>query len=368
MRLFVASVLCATVVLATSSASARALAAEPTEATPDPPVAAPAPVEPPGTDAEAVDRAEEAWSRGGWAEVREVLEPVANHPNRLQDAALRERALCLLADATVSDTDLDKEEREEVAGSYLERLLEADPGWRLMSGLYSPELFALFVQVQDRFNKKSGAQCEADRVACRADLAYAQKDLEELRVRYADLEQRYNDQEVEVRDRVARTRALALIPAGVGHFYNGDRGLGAAFLTTEVGVGAAGLGLILYRTIADGCRRERGFQRGSLLCGSNRVIDRIVRRRKAEEAVGWVFIGSILVDIAIAQVRFRPIRTESVRRVPRKELEGDGSAGDNRRRRRDSSTPPRSRKPRAKVRPTGSGGRNGFSLGVSVRF
>jgi hypothetical protein len=310
-------------------------------------------------DDDAVERAEAAWSRGDWTEVREVLEPVASDPGRLQDPRLREKALCLLADATVNDATLDEEERRRVAGEHLERVLDNDPSWRLPPAIYSPELFELFAEVQDARSQRTSAQCEADRMACEADLADATADLEDLRRRHTGLQQRYADQEVEVRDRVARSRVFAAIPFGIGHFYNGDRWLGGAFLGGELLIGGTGLGLILYRAVADGCRREEGFQRGSLVC-ANRDLDAILRRRKAEEAIGWVFIGALALDVFLAQYRFRPFKTETVERVPRRELDADSAAGDGRRR--------RDRTPRATVRPTAGGSRHGVSLGLSVRF
>src|SRR5690606_31254117 len=221
-------------------------------------------------DAEAVDVAEAAWGRGGWTEVREVLEPLAADPGRLQDSRVREKALALLADATVNDPVLEEEERREQAAEYLERLLDADPGWRLPPAIYSPELFQLFAEVQDERSQRTSAQCEADRMACEADLADTAADLEDLRRQHAALQQRYEDQEVEVRDRVARSRVFAAIPAGIGHFYNGDPALGGVFLGVEVALGATGLGLILFRTINDGCDRTDGFQRGSLECAAGR--------------------------------------------------------------------------------------------------
>jgi hypothetical protein len=316
-------------------------------------------VEVPEDDDVAVDRAEAAWSRGGWTEVRELLEPVATDPARLQDPRVREKALCLLADATVNDASLDEEERRRQAGEYLDRLLDADPSWRLPPAIFSPELFELFAEVQDARSQRTSAQCEADRMACEADLADATADLEDLRKRYAALEKSYEDQEVEVRDRVARSRVFAAIPFGIGHFYNGERALGGAFLGAELLVGGTGLGLILYRAVADGCRREEGFQRGSLVC-ANRDLDAILRRRKAEEALGWVFLGTLALDVFLAQYRFRPFKTETVDRVPRRELDAGGGQGDGRRR--------KDRKPRANVRPTASGSRDGATLGVSLRF
>lgn len=313
----------------------------------------------PDDDGEAVTQAEAAWSRGGWTEVRDVLEPVATDPARLQDSRLREKALCLLADATVNDPILDEDERRVQAAEYLERMLDVDPGWRLPPAIYSPELFELFAEVQDTRSQRTSQQCEADRMACQADLADNGAKLEDLRHRYDDLQRRYDDQDVEVRERVARSRVFAAIPFGIGHFYNGEPALGGSFLAAEVILGGAGLGLILYRTIADGCRREEGFQRGSLVC-ANRDLDAILRRRKAEEALGWVFLGSLALDVFLAQYRFRPFKTESVERVPRRELDASGAPGDGRRR--------RGRKPRANVRPSIGAPARGFTLGVSGRF
>jgi hypothetical protein len=313
----------------------------------------------PETDEEAVEQAEAAWSRGDWTAVRELLEPVAGDPARLQEPRTREKGLCLLADATVNDAALDEGDRRQQAGEYLERLLDADPSWRLPPAIYSPELFELFTEVQDARNQRTSAQCEADRMACEADLADATADLEDLRERYDGLQKRYQDQEVEVRDRVARSRVFAAIPLGVGHFYNGDRVLGGVFLGAEAIIGGTGLGLILYRTVADGCRREQGFQRGSLVCATQ-DLDGILRRRKVEEAIGWVFLGTIAVDVFLAQYRFRPFKTESVDRVPRRELDAAGAPGDGRRR--------RDRKPRANVRPTAAGSRQGATFGLFFEF
>ncbi len=313
----------------------------------------------PDDDGVAVDQAEAAWSRGGWTEVRDVLEPVASDPGRLQDGRLREKALCLLADATVNDNTLDEDERRVQAADYLERLLDVDPGWRLPPAIYSPELFELFAEVQDTRSRRTSAQCEADRMACQADLADNAAALEDLRRRHEALQLRYQDQDVEVRERVARSRVFAAIPLGIGHFYNGEPVLGGAFLAGEVILGGAGLGLILYRTVADGCRREAGFQRGSLVC-ANQDLDPILRRRRAEEALGWVFLGSLALDVFLAQYRFRPFKTESVERVPRRELDAGGAPGDGPRR--------RGRKPRANVRPSVGAPARGFTLGVSGRF
>ncbi|MEM7157510.1 MAG: hypothetical protein AAF799_32015 [Myxococcota bacterium] len=353
MRPLLATIVCASLTFGVIPTQARAHAQT---------TAPPAPAPASATDEEAVEQAQAAWSRGGWAEVRSILEPVADDTERLTDARMREKALCLLADATVNDPELDVEMRRQDASQYLERLLDADPSWRLPPAIYSPELFELFADVQDQRSEQKSMQCDADRNACKADLAEANASIDQWRADYETLEQKYEDQEIEVRDRVARTRIFAAFPAGIGHFYNGEPGLGATFLATEAVLGLTGLTLILYRNIADGCQRDQGFQRGSLVC-SNRDLDGIVRRRKVEEAMGWMFLGSIALDILIAQLRFRPYTLTGKERVPRRELDAQTGNTEERSRRRK-----RKAKPRAKVRPTGGGGPRGVGLGISVRF
>lgn len=345
-------------VLATAVCAGLAFGAAPVRSWAAPPAPA---VEVPDDDATAVEQAQQAWSRGGWSEVRDILEPVAEDPDRLADERTRERALCLLADATVNDPALDELERQEQAAAYLERLLDADPSWRMPPAIYSPDLFELFADVQDRRSRQLSAQCEADRNACEADLAESRDELAQLQGRYDDLEARFNDQEVEVRRGTSRSRVFAAIPGGVGHFYNGDRAIGAAFLAGEAAIGLTGLTLLLYRTIADGCRREEGFQRGSLVC-ANRNLDGILRRRKAEEAMAWLLLGTVALDIVVAQLRFQPYTLETTERIPRRELDSTGAPTEPSRRR------DRKAKPRAKVRPTGGLGPHGVNLGVSVRF
>ncbi|MCH9682951.1 MAG: hypothetical protein K0V04_16060 [Deltaproteobacteria bacterium] len=344
--------------LVTAVCASLALGAVPAAAS-EPSTGEPRTLEVPADEATAVQQAEQAWGRGDWDQVRQLLDPVAADPRGLQDGRLREKALCLLADATINDLDIDERARREGASEHLGRLLDLDPDWRLPPAIYSPDLFELFVEIQDQRSKRSSEQYEADIMALQADLADSNAMLTDVRRSYEALKVSYQEQEVEVREQVARTRALAIFPFGIGHFYNREPVLGGIFLGTEAAVGITGLTLILYRTIADGCRREQGFQRGSLMC-ANRSLTGIRSRRRAEEAIGWVFIGAVAVDIFLAQYRFRPIKTESVKRVPRGELDAGGS-GDKRRRRRG-------RKPRAKVRPTGGGGPHGVSLGVSVRF
>ncbi|RMG97206.1 MAG: hypothetical protein D6705_09210 [Deltaproteobacteria bacterium] len=323
-----------------------------------------------------IERAQRAWSAGQWSEVRALLDPLATAPAVLDDRVRRARVLPMLADATLSDESISKDVRERLAAGYLDTLLEHDTEYRLPQGVYSPELYQMFMDRLQARERADAAHCIAERNACRADLAAARRERAELEKRYADLERRFEDQEVEVRKVVKRSRVFALFPFGIGHFYNGLVGrkgtvtprerrnlaLGGTFLALEVASGAAGLGLLLQRIYGFKCKRESGFDRRSVHCATaedNR--QRVEDTRKAEEVMGWIFLGSVVLDVVLAQVLFEPLSTAEVRRVPRRELDRENPA--------PSSPPARKRKrPRASIRPGAAILPAGAGISVRGRF
>lgn len=306
---------------------------------------------------EKIVAAEEAWNRGDFLEVRGLLEPLAD-ADPLEDRVERERVLVLLADATLSDSTLPSDERQVRATEHLSRVMDANPAWRLPPKVYSPELYDLYLDVREQRVENAGSQCEADKFACIADVDELGAELEYTQEQLADLEKKYDAQEIAIGEK--RTRALALFPLGISHFLNGDRGIGAAFLATEAVIGVAGLSLLVVRATVDGCDRKDGFQSGSLVCNprGDTTEEEVVRRRKAEEAMAWVFLGAVAFDIVVAQVRFKEFEiTDS---VPRSELENQETK--RRRRRR------REKEPRARVSPSAGASPRGASLGLRVRF
>ena len=320
---------------------------------------------------EIVATASKAWTAGDWPEVRRLLEPLADDPEAMKVDFVRNQVLLLLADATLNDDTVgDEAERRRLAAAYLNREMDADSDFVLAPDLYTKLLFDLYVEVSANRNRDEINRCSADLMACKADVANERDAYAKLATEHAKLQAAFDEQEVEVRDRVARSRIFAAIPFGVGQFYNGDIALGATFVSVEVAFGATGLGLLLYRTINDGCRRTRGFQRGSLVC-TNSNTDAVANRRQAEEAMGWFFIGTIALDILIAQLRFEPFETTEVRRVPRRELESGGSGGDSRRRRTRRGKKGKAGKKSTRgptFRPIVAGSPDGGQLGVSIRF
>ena len=328
--------------------------------------AAPAPAaepetaaDPDGTNskADAINAAEDAWGRGDFLEVRGLLEPIAD-TDPLPDRVERERVLVLLADATLSDATLPSDERQVRVTAHLARLMDTNPQWKLPRKVYSPELYDLYLDVRERRLAEAGSQCEADRLACEADADAVDADLKNTQVALDDLQKRYDEQEVAIG--VKRTRALAVIPFGISQFLNGDNGLGAAFLAAEAAFGITGLTLLIVRATVHGCDRTADFQAGSLVCDPRGGIteDQVVRRRQAEEAMGWLFIGTAALDILVAQLRFEAFEISD--RRPRSEL--DAELQGTRRRQR------RAKKRRATVRPRAGASREGASLGLEVHF
>lgn len=308
---------------------------------------------PPNPDA-AIMAAEEAWNRGDFLEVRGLLEPIADS-DPLDDRVEREKVLVLLADATLSDSTLPSDERQVRVTGHLSRLMDTNTQWRLPRKVYSPELYDLYLDVRERRLADAGSQCEADKLACEADADAVGADLSDTQRSLDALQKQYDSQEVEIGEK--RSRALALIPLGISHFFNGDRAIGATFLAVEAGVGIAGLSLLAVRATVHGCRRTRNFQSGSLVCNPRGDIteEQVVNQRLAEETMAWLFVGTVVLDILIAQLRFKEF--EFTDRVPRSELENY----DKGRRRRD-------RKRRATVRPTTGASLKGASMGLRVDF
>jgi hypothetical protein len=322
----------------------------------------------------ALREADEAWRRGDYAEVRRWLEPLAADPKLQLEPQDRQSMLVLLADATLSDSSLDAADRRDQARAHLDRLLDGDPNWRMPRDIYTPELYDLYVDVRVERAGRTGQQCEAGLIVCRSNYDGAKDTIADEKRQLATLQKKYGEQQVEVREVVARTRVLAAIPGGFGHFYNGNPALGGSFLAAELIFGAVGLGLIIRRSVVDGCRRTRGFQSGSLVCDIRgeddaEVIehrrDQIARRRKAEEVMGWFLLGTVALDILIAQILFEPTKTRTVKRAPRNELDAEGKSASGKRRPGDKARPGR---PRARFRGAPSFGPHGVGLGFDVRF
>ncbi|MEZ4453521.1 MAG: hypothetical protein R3B09_28940 [Nannocystaceae bacterium] len=323
-RIFIASLLA----LELAAAPAAAAPARARGATSGAAPATPAPQEP----AAKVDAALKAWRDGKWITVRALLEPLVGEGRALDDPLLTETALRFLADATLLDEGLDPGIRNQLAAGYLARLFAADPEWRPPPDTHGQALYDLYEQMRAQNEQRKLDECLAERASCKADLEDLAVRHERLVGEHEALKKAFAEQEVEVVEKVARNRAIALVPFGVGHFYNGRKGLGAGFLAVEAATGAAGLGLLIYRNRQ--CEKT-GESEPTLRC-IDTSQDAVVRRRNAEQVLGIAFISLLALDVLVAQLTFKAYTTLRRQPVKRKDLDTmpeTGPQGPGRRRR-----------------------------------
>ncbi|MFV8756098.1 hypothetical protein ACNOYE_36565 [Nannocystaceae bacterium ST9] len=255
-----------------------------------------------------VDMAIEAWRRGDWTEVRDLLEPLLREADEIADPLLREAGLRYLAEATLYDEGLETAEREQLARGYIERLLDHSPSWEPPSGLHGAAFYKLAAKVRSEREANQAAACKDQLMACEADLTELRVDHRSAIERAEELQRDLDADVVQRVDVIQRNRGLAIIPGGVGHFTNGKPVLGGIFLGTELLTGAAALGLLIFRSV--NCTRTNGFQPGSLQCpvAKDWQVEPRERQmniaRNAETVMGAAFLGAVIIDIVVAQWLF----------------------------------------------------------------
>lgn len=329
---------------------------------------------PESTTDDPYEKALSAWSANppNYVRARQLLEPVVDS-DPLDDPLRREKVLLLLADATLLDTTINPEQRRrDLAAEHLTRLMDADPSFEFPTGLYSKQLQNLWSALREERSDQKALACQDSLTACRADVDEVKAELRNLDKKYRDLDRRYKQQQVQQVEVRTRTRALAIFPLGISHFYNRRFGLGGGFLAAEAVFGIAGLTLLIYRNTVDGCTRRSGFRPGSLECdprGEGTSERDVVTRRRWEEAMAYGFVITAAIDIVVAQATFKPATVINRGMKTREEIEnletGDEAKPKRRRRNRRQD---RKTAVRASVRPTPAVLERGAGLGFRFRF
>lgn len=260
----------------------------------------------PRAHARSVERAVASWQKGEFSKARRLLSRFEGESLPKADPATIEVALRYLADAALLDPTLDESSQQAIAGRAIRRLFEQNAQWMPPNGVHGNEFYQLSAKLRAERNASSNSSCRAERQACTAELAQLSHERGQLLDRQAKMRSALAQQNILVERHVARNRAVALLPAGIGHMYNGRRKLGFAFLGTEVALGASALGLLLYRVYGLGCRRTQGFAPGSLRCDVPPDQARHTKQvRNAEQIVGVLFFSSLIADVVTAQITFR---------------------------------------------------------------
>lgn len=268
-----------------------------------------------------VQKAVREWQAGRFAKVRALLKEFQSESIPRVDPSTLEVALRYLADAALLDRKLDRVHASQIASRAIERILDHNPLWLPPRGIHSDEFYTLSHQLRAQRELRSAASCVAERQACNAELAQLSHERQSLRKREQKLKHAINEQVVVVEHRVARNRAAALLPGGIGHFYNGRPALGFSFLAAEGLLGATALSLFLYRSYGLGCKRHAGFAKGSLHCDVPPEQGAQVRSvRNAEQVVGILFLSSLAIDVLVAQITFRSHSVTGQREIKRGQL------------------------------------------------
>lgn len=253
-----------------------------------------------------VERAVEFWQKGQFQRARALLAAFEAEVLPAVDPATLEVALRYLADAALLDKTLDLAARQKIAGRAIGKIYERDNHWTPPRGIHGTEFYSLVKQLRYEREASRAASCVAERQACSAELAQVSHERGQLAGHNQQLQSALSQQVVIVEERTARNRAIALLPAGIGHFYNGRKKLGYAFLGTEVALGSTALSLLLYRVYGLGCQRTQGFAPGSLRCDVAPSMAGFTQRmRNAEQVLGILFLSSVIADIVTAQITFK---------------------------------------------------------------
>ena len=302
------------------------------------------------------------WREGNWTEVRKALAPRLVDGGTLGGPEDTRRALTYFADATLQDTSLPEDERDALAREAVGRLLDENGEWAPPPANHLPPLYALTKQMKAEREQAEADACQVERAACNREYVRLGVDLRAVEKKLAALQEDYDKQEVIEVQKSQSGRGLALIPFGVGHFVAGRNGMGAGFLSGEVAFGAAGLSLLFVRTFRYDCNRTSGFARGSLQCSvpsgltEQQARQRVVALRNAEQTMGFLFLGSVVADIIVGQVLYKPSETRTTRKIKREDLGDEGAS------------PAKTERRGAKLRPTTSVTPTSAALGLRLDF
>jgi hypothetical protein len=209
--------------------------------------------------------------------------------------------------------------KPELADVPLRNAIRANPQMRAPDSLvFPPRVVERFLRVREGLYLELQAAEHAAIANAQKEAAEKQRRENDERARMQALEQLAAQETVVIENR----RWIALLPFGAGQFQNGDRGLGWAFLGSEVVLGAAAL-------TALGVYTQRQANAADVLNDG-----RSVSTSENERAENWFLalklttyglIGTYALGVAEAQLSFVP-QVQRVRARPLPKLPGDKRA------------------------------------------
>jgi hypothetical protein len=208
-------------------------------------------------------------------------------------------------------------------------LLHQDASYQIDPIQFPQAVLQVFDEVRVRVERELEAEARQAEAAERAQRERELRLLLENETRIRELEAMAGQETV----RTVNSRALALLPFGVGQFRNGNRGLGRALAGTESVLLVLGVGTFLA---------QQKLPDWDPYLADERISDRLRRANRALNYTNWIagsaFGALAIIGIIEAQINFRPVVvTTRARELPAEVgRDGDGDeAGE------VADTPPR---------------------------
>jgi hypothetical protein len=209
--------------------------------------------------------------------------------------------------------------KPELADVPLRNAIRANPQMRAPDSLvFPPRVVERFLRVREGLYLELQAAEQAAIANARKEAAEKQKRENDERARMQALEQLARQETIIVENR----RWIAVLPFGAGQFQNGNRGLGWAFLGTELVLGAAALTALGVHTHLQANGAEV-INRGNSVSPSEN--DRAKNWFLALKLTTYGLIGTHVLGVAEAQLSFVP-HVRKVRTRPLPKLPGDKQA------------------------------------------
>jgi hypothetical protein len=209
--------------------------------------------------------------------------------------------------------------KPELADVPLRNAIRANPQMRAPDSLvFPPRVVERFLRVREGLYLELQAAEQAAIANAQKEAAEKQRRENDERARMQALEQLATQETVIVENR----RWIALLPFGAGQFQNDNRGLGWAFLGTELVLGAAALTALGVHTHLQANAAEVINREGSVSPSEN---DRAKNWFLALRLTTYGLIGTHVLGVAEAQLSFVP-QVQRVRARPLPKLPGDKRA------------------------------------------
>jgi hypothetical protein len=228
---------------------------------------------------------------------------------RVTDRDVIERARALYA------VSLWALQRKDEADAQIELLLRQNPGYTPNPDIpqdVTDRIVIVRARLRPILDKIASDKIEADRLA----RLRAQQKLQDEMARLKQLTDLAATETVVSRS----SRAIAMLPFGVGQFQNGEIALGTVFLATEVVAGATSIISAILIDVLEADAREK-LRQQSLVENPGQPVDNealndsIAGTALLNRIAFGVWAGVSVIGIIEAQVRFVPERTTTRPRV-----------------------------------------------------